>query len=51
MPYFEVCDALEFPCYATEQSCKIFTDKGYFNDVCEEYEIPIIPKYNLSENF
>ena len=49
-PYQKICNELEFPCYSNDKLCKLFTDKGFFNNVCEEYDIPIIPKYNLSEN-
>jgi biotin carboxylase len=44
--YFEVCDALGLPCYATKEQCEFFTNKGKFNQLCSEFDIQTIPNYN-----
>jgi len=46
LPYFEVCDALGLPCYATKEQCEFFTNKGKFNQLCAEFDIQTIPNYN-----
>jgi biotin carboxylase len=46
LPYFEVCDALGLPCYATKEQCEFFTNKGKFNQLCSEFDIQTIPNYN-----
>ena len=46
--YFEVCNALNFPCYATKEQCEYFTNKQKFNQLCSDFGIPTIPNYNIS---
>jgi biotin carboxylase len=46
LPYFEVCNALGLPCYATKEQCEFFTNKGKFNQLCSEFDIQTIPNYN-----
>ena len=48
--YFEVCDALGLPCYATKEQCEFFTNKGKFNQLCAEFDIQTIPNYNNEFN-
>ena len=45
-PYFDVCDELGLPCYATKEQCEYFTDKQKFNELCKRYAIKTIPNYN-----
>lgn len=46
LPYFEVCNALSLPCYATKEQCAFFTNKLKFNELCARYNIKTIPNYN-----
>jgi biotin carboxylase len=46
VPYFELCDKLGLPCYATKEQCDYFTNKHKFNELCSRYGIKIIPNYN-----
>ncbi len=45
-PYFDVCNELGLPCYATKEQCEYFTDKQKFNELCKRYAIKTIPNYN-----
>lgn len=49
-PYFEVCEALGLPCYATREQCEYFTNKHKFNELCLRYNIRTIPNYNKNFN-
>jgi biotin carboxylase len=46
-PYFEVCNALGLPCYASKEQCEYFTNKHNFNELCLRYNISTIPNYNF----
>lgn len=43
--YCKVCDALGFPCYATQQIVDVFAFKDVFKATCERYGIHGIPEY------
>lgn len=45
--YCKVCDALGFPCYATQQIVDVFSYKDVFKATCERYGIHGIPEYYL----
>lgn len=49
-PYCKVCEALNLPCYATEEIVQIFTQKDVFKSVCEKYGIHGIPEYYLDKD-
>ena len=50
LPYYQkVCDILNLPCYATEEQIKIATNKDLFKKMCKEYNVPIVPQYNINE--
>lgn len=46
-PYCKVCEALNLPCYATEDIVRVFTQKDVFKTTCEKYGIHGIPEYYL----
>ena len=48
--YCKVCEALNLPCYATEQIVNVFSFKDNFKKTCEKYGIKGIPEYQLDEN-
>ena len=48
--YCKVCDALNLPCYATEDIVNVFAYKDVFKATCERYGIHGIPEYYLDEN-
>lgn len=48
--YCKVCDALGFPCYATEAIVDVFSQKDRFKAKCEEYGIRGIPEYHLGSD-
>lgn len=45
--YCKVCDALNFPCYATQKIVDVFAFKDVFKSTCESYGIHGIPEYFL----
>ena len=46
--YVKVCDALNFPCYATEELSNIFSHKDFFKQKISEFDIYGIPEYELT---
>jgi biotin carboxylase len=46
--YQKICNMLRFPCYGTAEQFQIFTNKANFKKVCKEYDIPVVPDYNIS---
>lgn len=46
--YQELCTILELPCYGTLEQFQVFTDKARFKKVCREYNIPVVPEYDIS---
>lgn len=47
--YCKVCDALELPCYATQEIVDVFSYKDVFKATCERYGIHGIPEFYLDE--
>lgn len=45
--YCKVCEALGFPCYATQKIVDVFAFKDRFKATCERYGIHGIPEYYL----
>lgn len=45
--YCKVCEALGFPCYATQQIVDVFAFKDVFKSTCERYGIHGIPEFYL----
>ena len=48
--YCKVCDALNLPCYATQEIVDVFSYKDVFKATCERYGVHGIPEYYLDEN-
>lgn len=49
--YCKVCDALGFPCYATQKIVDIFSFKDSFKKTCESFGIHGVPEFKLDTNF
>ncbi len=47
--YCKVCDALDLPCYATQDIVRVFSYKDVFKATCERYGVHGIPEYYLDE--
>lgn len=45
--YCKVCDALNLPCYATQEITDVFAFKDVFKATCERYGVHGIPEYYL----
>lgn len=48
--YCKVCDALNLPCYATQDIVNIFSYKDVFKSTFESYGVHGIPEFYLDEN-
>ncbi|CDF80006.1 carbamoylphosphate synthase [Formosa agariphila KMM 3901] len=48
-PYREICEKLDFPCYATEKAVEAFCSKDGFKRYCEKYNIQDIPGIYLTK--
>lgn len=47
--YCKVCNALNFPCYATQEIVDVFSYKDVFKATCERYGIHGVPEYYLDK--
>jgi len=47
-PYKELCERLDFPCYATDGAIKAFSSKLGFIETCKLFDVHVTP--NFSEN-
>lgn len=47
--YCKVCDALNLPCYATQEIVNVFSYKDVFKSTCERYGVHGIPEFYLDE--
>ena len=45
MPYQQICEKLDVPCYGTKEQFAILTDKRLFKDYCVSCGVGIIPEY------
>lgn len=45
--YCKVCEALELPCYATQEIVDVFAFKDVFKSTCERYGVHGIPEFYL----
>ena len=45
MPYQQICEKLNKPCYGTKEQFEILTDKRLFKDYCVSCGVGIIPEY------
>ena len=48
--YCKVCEALDLPCYATQEIVDVFAFKDVFKATCERYGVHGVPEYFLDEN-
>ncbi len=48
--YCKVCEALDLPCYATQQIVDVFAFKDVFKATCERYGVHGIPEYYLDSS-
>ena len=48
-PYFEICERLGLPCYATREQLEILTDKVKFKEYCIAHNIDVIPEYSIED--
>lgn len=49
IPYQQICEKLELPCYGTKQQFEIMTDKRLFKDFCLGTGVDVVPEYSLCD--
>lgn len=45
IPYQQICEKLEVPCYGTRRQFEILTNKRLFKDYCREHGVDVVPEY------
>ena len=48
-PYYEICQKLNFPCYATKEAIEYLTSKASFNELCKNYGVDTIPSFSYED--
>ena len=48
-PYQQLCERLNFPCYANKESVYAFTNKRHFKETCAKYGIEGVPEYSINQ--
>lgn len=48
-PYFEICERLGLPCYATRDQLEILTDKVKFKKYCINHGVDVIPEFGFKD--
>ena len=49
IPYQQVCEALDIPCYGTKEQFDLLTDKRKFKDYCVSSGVGVIPEYTIED--
>lgn len=49
LPYYEVCQRLDLPCFGTKEQFHILTDKTAFKKCCIENGVDVIPEFQISD--
>ncbi len=49
IPYQQICEKLNVPCYGTKAQFEIMTDKRLFKDYCVSCGVGIIPEYTVED--
>lgn len=49
IPYQQICEKLNLPCFGTKEQYKIFTNKILFKDFCRKNGIDVIPEYTIED--
>ena len=49
MPYQEICEKLNLPCYGTHKQFEILTNKKLFKEYCKKYNVDTIPEYSMED--
>ena len=48
-PYYEICQKLNFPCYATKGAIEYLSNKANFNKLCELHSVKFIPYFKYED--
>lgn len=48
LPYQHLCELAGLPCYASKEVFEITMDKAKFKQLCRDYDVPVIPEYDLA---
>ena len=47
LQYQKICELSGLPCYATKEVFETTMDKARFKQLCRDYDVPVIPEYDL----
>lgn len=49
IPYQQICERLNLPCYGTKEQFEILTDKRKFKDFCKANNVDVIPDFTVDD--
>ena len=49
LPYQQICEKLNLPCYGSKEQFEILTDKRLFKDYCAACGVGVIPEYTIED--
>ena len=49
IPYQEICEKMNFPCFGTKEQFHISTNKKAFKNFCKENMVDVIPSYSIAD--
>ncbi len=51
IPYQQICEKLDVPCYGTKEQFKILTNKRFFKQYCLKHGVDVIPEYSINDAY
>lgn len=51
IPYQQICEKLDIPCYGTKEQFEILTNKRLFKQYCLKHGVDVIPEYSLKDAY
>lgn len=51
IPYQQICEKLNLPCYGTKKQFEILTNKRLFKQYCIKHGIDVIPEYSIKDAY
>lgn len=49
IPYQQICERLNLPCYGTKEQFDILTNKVHFKKFCKQFNVGIVPEYTIED--
>ena len=51
IPYQQICEKLDIPCYGTKKQFEILTNKRLFKQYCLKHGVDVIPEYSIKDAY